>query len=256
MPQTLFRTKNERKQSMKINRFPLRHFIAVLFLLARPAIVHAQFNYVTNSDGVSISIYGYTGPGGAVVVPNMINGYTVTIIENGTFYGVANLTSVILPTGITHIGVSTFEKCYSLTSVTIPGTVTGIGSNAFEYCYSLANITFPENLTSIGVDALFDCTNLSTVTIPGSVTNIGTGVFGNCTSLTNITVNAANPSYSSSNGVLFDEAQDTIVDYPAGRRGPYTIPNSVASIGKGLFQFCPNLTSVTIPANVTTIGTD
>jgi hypothetical protein len=72
--------------------------------------------------------------------------------------------------------------------------------------------------------------------------------------LTNITVNAANPVYSSSNGVLFDKNQTVLLQFPEGKAGGYTIPNSVASIGFAAFFVCTGLTSVTIPNSVTSIG--
>jgi hypothetical protein len=53
---------------------------------------------------------------------------------------------------------------------------------------------------------------------------------------------------------LFDKAQATLLQFPAGLGGSYTIPNSVTSIGVGAFLYCSSLTSVTIPNSVTSIG--
>jgi len=49
-------------------------------------------------------------------------------------------------------------------------------------------------------------------------------------------VDAANPNYSSTNGVLFDKAQTTLIEFPGGLAGSYTIPNSVTSIGDYAFE--------------------
>ena len=46
-------------------------------------MVQAQFNDVTNDDTVSITITGYTGPGGSVAIPGIINSYVVTSIGAG-----------------------------------------------------------------------------------------------------------------------------------------------------------------------------
>ena len=59
-----------------------------------------------------------------------------------------------------------------------------------------------------------------------------------CTSLTNINVDASNPAYSSLNGVLFDKAQATLLQFPDGLGGSYTIPNSVTNIGYHAFEYC------------------
>ena len=107
-----------------------------------------------------------------------------------------------------------------------------------------------------GGAAFEDCDSLTSVAIPGSVTAIGVSAFSSCASLTNISVAAANPAYVSTNGILFDKAYDTLVQYPAGlTSNVYTIPNSVTNIGVDAFEGCANLTSVTIPGGVTTIGT-
>jgi hypothetical protein len=108
-------------------------------------------------------------------------------------------------------------------------------------------------VTSIGNNAFYS-SSLTNVTIPESVTTIGTNAFSACTSLTDITVDPSNPAYSSSNGVLFDKAQVTLIPAPAGLNGSYAIPNSVTSIGGEAFYQCFNLTSVIIPDSVASVG--
>jgi hypothetical protein len=66
-------------------------------------------------------------------------------------------------------------------------------------------------------------------------------------------VDAANPAYSSLGGVLFDKAQATLLQFPGGLGGSYTISNSVTSIEGASFYGC-GLSSVVIPNSVTNIG--
>ena len=105
----------------------------------------------------------------------------------------------------------------------------------------------------MGDAAFVYCTNLTSVAIPSSVTNIGFLAFESCSSLSAIDVDASNLLYSSVAGVLFDRSQSTLIEYPAGKVGSYTIPEGVTSIGESAFQYCYGLILVTIPDSVTSI---
>ena len=69
-------------------------------------------------DMMTGSIVGYTGSPTEIVVPDTIQGVTVTSIDSRAF----------------------FFKCYSLTSITLPKSLTAIGEKAFEPCGGLTNI--------------------------------------------------------------------------------------------------------------------
>jgi hypothetical protein len=60
-------------------------------------------------------------------------------------------------------------------------------------------------------------------------------------------VGALNSAYSSVDGVLFDKSQTTLIQFPGGKAGSYTIPNSVTNIG-GAFAGCTSLTAITVGA--------
>jgi hypothetical protein len=202
---------------------------------------------------------------------------SVTSIEDLAFYNCSSLTNVTMPNSVTSIGQLVFSLCTGLTSATIPNGVTRISGNTFAGCSGLTNVTIPDSVTQIGADAFAHCSSLTRVTIPDSVTHIrdrafegcagltsvaiphrvtsiGPQTFSLCTSLTNISVAAANPAYSSVDGVLFNKAQTALVTHPVARAGSLVIPGSVTSIGPWAFDQCTNLTGVTLPGGITNIG--
>ena len=226
--------------------------LLILLLLTLPAVVQGQFVYTTNNG--TITITGYTGPGGAVAIPDTIDGLPVTSIGNFAFRGYTSVTSVTIPNSVTSIGNHAFIACTNLTSVTIPDSVTSIGDFTFNSCTSLSSVAIPTSVISIGDFAFYSCASLTSVTIPSGVTSIGDSAFGACSSLSVITVDALNSFYGSEDGVLFNKSQSVLIQFPGRKAGIYTIPNSVASIGERAFLDCARLTSVTIPNSVTIIG--
>jgi len=180
---------------------------------------------------------------------------SVTSIENTTFSGCTSLTSITIPNSVNSIGNNAFYNCTSLTGVTIPASVTSIGNYVFYGCSSLTSVIIPNSVPSIGNYAFYGCTSLTSVTIPASITSIGQQAFYNCTSLTTINVDAGNSTYSSQDGVLYDKAKTTLIQYPARKTdNTFTIPNIITSIGDYAFYGCTSLESIIIPNNVTSIG--
>jgi hypothetical protein len=114
--------------------------------------------------------------------------------------------------------------------------------------------TIPTSVTSVDSNAFDSCANLISIIIPDGVARIHPDMFDGCTNLTSITVDTDNANYSSIDGVLFNKNKTTLIQFPRGKGGSYTIPTSVTSIGESAFAGCTNLTSITIPSSVTSIG--
>src|SRR5882672_1649085 len=112
--------------------------LAVMLLLAVPAVVQAQYFYTTNNG--TITILGYDCSGAVVNIPSTITGLPVTSIGDYAFYQ-CGLTSVTIPNSVTTIGDDAFQQCTNLASVTIPSNVTSIGKSAFGGCASLTTVT-------------------------------------------------------------------------------------------------------------------
>jgi hypothetical protein len=181
---------------------------------------------------------------------------SVESIGKSAFYNCRGLTSITIQNGVKSIGDNAFDAGKSLAVITIPGSVKSIGESAFRCnCPNVKSLTIPEGVVSIGKSAFSRLTNLTSIIIPSSVVSIGAGAFaGSSDSLTSIDVHKGNPAYVSVGGVLFNKAQDTLMQYPGAKQGDaYTIPNSVKTIGEYAFSNA-GLTSIIIPNSVTTIG--
>ena len=205
--------------------------MAVVCAVGAGAEKYGDFEYSALDDG-RVKITGYNGGAETVVIPDTIDGKSVTSIGRRAFEGCTNLKSITIPNSVTEMGRRAFSGCSSLTSIAIPDSVTEIGKYAFDGCKSLTSITIPDGVTSIG-----------------------DGAFYNCSSLTEIKVASENSNYVSVNGVLYNKDKTTIICYPAGKKGNnYKIPDGVTKVGSSAFIGCSSLTSITIPNSVTEIG--
>jgi hypothetical protein len=129
-------------------------YAGALLLLALP--VHAlesdNFTYAV-SGGDTLTITGYAGSGGALVIPSMLDGRPVVGIGAAAFLNRSSLTSVIIPSGVTVIGPAAFSGCSGLRSVLFYGHAPVMGTSVFAGCAGgftvyadsgKANFTFPK----------------------------------------------------------------------------------------------------------------
>ena len=111
------------------------------------------------------------------------------------------------------------------------------------------------SITIDGTNAVTDAQSCNgEVTIPASVTSIGWAGLAFATSMTAINVDPASATFTSTGGVLFNSSGTTLVAYPGGRPGTYTVPGTVTTIGLWAFGGATGITGVTIPPSVTSIA--
>ena len=215
-----------------------------------------------------------------IVIPEQHHGLPVKEIGEKAFYKRSTLLSIKIPESVTKIGSNAFAYCSSLTRVIIPNSVTSVGYDAFSKCTNLISIVIGKSVTEILYNALYSAPklvevyNLSSLTI----TNIGKNVYtptegrsrlieqdgfiffndegkyylmGYVGNDAEITL----PEIIDDNGIviseyaLFQYAFSHCLDLTK-----VTIPNSVTSIGDYAFEGCTSLTSISIPNSVTSIG--
>lgn len=217
--------------------------LAGLMLMSSVAVQADDFTYTTNSDN-TITITGYTGPGGAVIIPAEIDVLPVMSIGELAFDSCTNLTSVVISEGITGIGNGAFYSCSGLTNITIADSVTNLGIWAFYNCSELTAVQIGNRVADIGDCTFKSCVRLTSILIPDSVANIGEEAFSECESLGSVQIGG---------GVV--------------RIGPWAfldctglysikIPNSVVRIDQLAFCNCRVLQHVEIGSGLTSFGID
>lgn len=183
-----------------------------------------EYLYVELEDG-TLSIVGYNGAGGDIVIPGEIDGKKVTRIGSMAFWGCyaagngIALTSVVIPNGVTTIEESAFYYCEDMVSVELPESITTIEAGAFENCRNLKSISIPSGVTEICDNTFYYCFALTNVNLPNNLNTIGKFAFYGCKALTDV-----------------------------------TLPNNLLEIKANAFALCLSLDDIIVPASVKKIG--
>lgn len=224
---------------------------------------------------------------------------------DGVFEGCSNLTNVTIANGVKTIGYKTFGNCSNLSEIELPDSVTTIGNYVFYGCSSLTNIIIPAVNNSLYYDVgLNTCSQLTDIIFKGTVDDwraIPTSAWNMSNITSNLTIHctdvcldknssaidcAEHPrakvvvaTFSDGGELSWDELKDTAngtkyryqasqitntsLSYHPGNGGTFKnctnltsikIPAGITTIEKEAFYDCNNLTSVIIPSGVTSIG--
>ncbi|MCR4616043.1 MAG: leucine-rich repeat protein [Clostridiales bacterium] len=145
-----------------------------------------EFTYTVSDNKATVT--GYTGSGGSITIPAVIDGYRVRAIGDSAFDRCTTITSVLISNGIEVIEDNAFSYCADLVEIKIPSSVETIGSDAFYQCTSLFNVTFSEGLKHINSYAFSQCSSLKYIILPESLVSIGLSAFNGCSKLESVTI--------------------------------------------------------------------
>lgn len=111
-----------------------------------------------------------------------------------------------------------------------------VGKAMLASCEKLKRIVLPLQTTKIEADAFRNCSSLHTIEVPTLVESIETSA--GCTALAEINVQAGNSHYCSKDGVLLSGDGKSILWFPMGKGGEYTLPSTVTTVGDYAFRNC------------------
>ena len=131
-----------------------------------------------------------------LVIPDTIDGYTVTEIGANAFANQTSIQTVKFPANLKQIGVKAFANCTGLLEVTLPDTIQGAGQLCFSGCTALKKAVLNKGRINIVYGMFENCTSLTEVVIPDTVENVAMYAFLNCRSLTHLNLPASLKSIS------------------------------------------------------------
>ncbi len=212
------------------------------------------------------------------------------IIETATNTLVTGCQNTVISITVTTIGDHAFFSCEGLSSINIPNSVTTIGGYAFSNCTGLSSASISKSVTAIGDRAFYGCTGLNEVfcfILDPSQVSMGNSVFyrnpgdyptrtlyvvshksdyqndnrwaryfDSIVELSNFEINGLYYTATSANEV-------TVTDCNQSINGEVVIPETVTyngvcftvtAIGDYAFERCTDVTSITIPNTVISIG--
>lgn len=204
---------------------------------------------------------------------NIILGSSSTIPDYA-FADHENLTSIIIPDGVTSIGTSAFRSCSSLSYVYIPDSVVEMGPGVFSGCTQLLsagpvgsgnNIEFGWQ-DSIPAYAFYDCDALMTVKLPEDITTIGKYAFSFSSSISEVIIpdsvkSIADYAFYKCDGlanISLSKNLELMGEYAFGHCSSLVtinIPSKLKRIEEGSFTGCSSLRSVVLSEGLTYIST-
>ncbi len=233
-------------------------------------------------DGQTLVAYPAGKRDAAYAVPA-----TVRTVDWRAFMGCGFLRTLILPEGYTKLEGMGYNA--SIEEVYLPASLRDIQAGAFSNLSNLRAIhvaegntayqsidgalftrdgkellclprsfgpeySVPEGTERMNEHALYYNQTLTRLVLPKTLRELPPDIFSSCGALKSIRVAEGNPSFADVDGVLFDAARETLLQFPCAHGTYYEVPGGTKVIGRHAFAGNTRLQSVRFASTVETIG--
>lgn len=206
--------------------------------------------------GGSITDNDSPKPQGRVEIPSSVQYnqtvYKVTSIGKKAFANATELTSIVLPGGITTIDDFAFENCTQLTSVIMPGTQVTFGQGTFFRCTEIGHVTWGSDWTVIDLAVFRWANKIQEITIPAKVSKIYN--INSLKGLKSVTVDNNNSQYSSNDGLIYTKDGSVLLACPLAYEGSLKVADTATIIKAGAMIGCTGITSIDLPEKMEKIS--
>ena len=202
---------------------------------------------------------------GNIEIPDTIEGYPVTTVADGSFWGCSFVESIFFPANVRSIGKYYqgehygLGDCYTLSAFTVDECNEYYSSDEYGVLFNKdktelirypegnerTEYKIPDSVTIIGEHAFFQCVNLENIIMPDSVKTICRYSFSNIGSRGKLKTLILGKNVETIGEYAFKYCQslETIV-----------LSEKLTEIGDYAFSDCLSLKNITIPASVSKIG--
>lgn len=210
---------------------------------------HGDFLLYENHNDNTASIDGYAGTKKNLIIPEEIDGYTITEIGNAVFYGEA-IQTVVFPSTLKKIGKQAFrysdlrsfsfagdetvevgDSAFSETSmekIIVPANIKSIPWACFSGNMNVKSIVVEEGVETIGKFAFSDNQYATSIKIPSTVKTIGENAFAGEMRVEQLIIAEGVKTISYRAFDSFEALTEV------------TLPKSIESIGEEVFRCCNN----------------
>ena len=213
-----------------------------------PDLVIGGLRYLLTDSGDAVIIGCTDDLPADLTIPETLDGHPVTEIAADAFAYHLALNRLTVPGTVKTVGDRAFFACAGLRDVNLLTGIGTVGAKAFSGCLSLETADIGEGI-ALGDAAFAACPRLAGVTLPNSFTLAGSDAFTGDTA-----------AVFANHGFLYTfSGGAAVLTGHTGLGGAIALPGTlngcpVTAVGKGAFRGRTDLTGVTFPAGITSVG--